>query len=94
VSTVLLDKRDGYAVLTLNRPEAMNALSRQLRKDLVTAFKDCTADAAIRVLILTGAGRAFCAGFDLKELGSGESATTADEVNNEVGDARPDYWRH
>ena len=70
---VLLDKRDGYAIVTLNRPDEMNALSRELRTDFVAAFDDCSADEAIRVVILTGNGRAFCAGFDLKELaGSSE----------------------
>jgi enoyl-CoA hydratase len=62
---------DGYAVLTLNRPAALNALSRALRRQLAAAVDACAADPAVRVLILTGAGRAFCAGLDLKELGSG-----------------------
>ncbi len=62
----------GYAVLTLNRPDAMNALSRQLRAELAAAVRALEADPEVRVLILTGAGqRAFCAGLDLKELGAG-----------------------
>ena len=61
----------GYAVLTLNRPQAMNALSRQLMAELADAVEALEADPAVRVLVLTGAGRAFCAGLDLKELGSG-----------------------
>lgn len=80
---VLLDKRDGYAIVTLNRPDEMNALSRELRADFVAAFDACTADEAIRVVILTGNGRAFCAGFDLKELsfsGEGDASTEADNV--------------
>jgi enoyl-CoA hydratase len=83
----LLEKRDGYAILTLNRPEAMNALSRELRRDLIEALDSCSTDPAIRVLILTGAGKAFCAGFDLKELGSGASATAAEETSNEIARA-------
>lgn len=62
----------GYAVLTLNRPQAMNSLSRQLMADLADAVQALEADPAVRVLVLTGAGRAFCAGLDLKELGSGQ----------------------
>jgi enoyl-CoA hydratase len=62
----------GYAVLTLNRPQAMNALSRGLMAALADAVDRLEADPAVRVLVLTGAGRAFCAGLDLKELGSGE----------------------
>ena len=61
----------GYAVLTMNRPHAMNALSRGLMAALADAIDALEADPAVRVLILTGAGRAFCAGLDLKELGSG-----------------------
>ncbi len=88
MSTVSLDKHaEGFALVTLNRPEAMNALSRELRKDFVEVFSDCQADDAVRVIILTGSGKAFCAGFDLKELGSDAAQNTADEVNNVVADA-------
>jgi len=84
---VLLEKRDGYAIVTLNRPEAMNALSRDLRREFVAVFDDCCRDEAVRVIILTGAGEAFCAGFDLKELASGQSANAAEEVNNALAEA-------
>lgn len=87
MTTVLLDKHPGFAVVTLNRPEAMNALSRDLRKDFVNVFTACAADPDIRVIILTGAGKAFCAGFDLKELGSDEAANTAEEADNVVARA-------
>jgi enoyl-CoA hydratase len=72
-----------YAVVTLNRPEAMNALSAALRAELARTVRDLEADPAIRVLILTGAGtRAFTAGLDLKELGSGASSV-GDAVDSE-----------
>jgi enoyl-CoA hydratase len=64
----------GYAVVTLNRPAALNALSRALMAQLSDAIDALQADSAVRVLILTGAGKAFCAGLDLKELGSGQAA--------------------
>jgi len=64
----------GYAVLTLNRPNALNALSRALMAQLSDAIDRLQADPAVRVLILTGAGKAFCAGLDLKELGSGQAS--------------------
>ena len=64
----------GYAVITLNRPAALNALSRALMAQLSDAIDTLQADPAVRVLILTGAGKAFCAGLDLKELGSGQAA--------------------
>ena len=87
MSLVLLEKQDGYAIVTLNRPAEMNALSRQLRQQFVTAFEDCTRDEDIRVIILTGNGKAFCAGFDLKELGSENSSNAAEEVNNALAAA-------
>ncbi len=63
-----IEKRDGVATLTLNRPDAMNALSVELRAALADAFRALQNDDQTRVVILTGAGRAFCAGLDLKEL--------------------------
>jgi len=72
--TVLIERNPaGYAVLTLNRPEKLNALSIELRDELAAALAELRREAAVRVLILTGAGRAFCAGLDLNELSSGPS---------------------
>jgi enoyl-CoA hydratase len=68
-----VERNAEIAVVTLNRPQAMNALSRQLREALANTFEELQADPETAVVILTGAGRAFCAGLDLKELGS-ESA--------------------
>ena len=66
-------ERDGaVATLTLDRPEAMNALSTALCDDIARAFRALAEAGDARVAILTGAGRAFCAGVDLKELSSGE----------------------
>lgn len=70
MNTVLLEKRNAFAIITLNRPDHMNALSRELREDFVQAFEECTRDEGIRVVVLSGNGKAFCAGSDLKELAS------------------------
>ena len=75
-SVLLVEKRDMVATVTLNRPEAMNALSAELRLALGQAFRELQADPEVRVAIVTGAGRAFCAGMDLKELSSGDAGTT------------------
>lgn len=65
--TLLLTKGDnGVAVLTLNRPEALNALNNQMRADLNAAMADVRDDPGARALVVTGAGRAFCAGGDIK----------------------------
>jgi enoyl-CoA hydratase len=61
-------------VLTLNRPQAMNALNRALMTALTEAVDALAARPEVRVLILTGAGRAFCAGLDLKEIGAGQGS--------------------
>ena len=69
---LLLEREDGYAVVTLNRPDVMNALSPQLIGRLCATFRELEQDTAVRAVILTGAGRAFCAGLDLKELADGK----------------------
>src|SRR5262245_36234107 len=75
---LIVEQRDGVATVTLNRPQAMNALSRALRAEIVRVFEALRGDAGVGAVILTGAGRAFCAGLDLKELGGeGGSGTDA-----------------
>ena len=83
---VIIEKKTGYALLTLNRPEAKNALSRELRAAFVAAFKDFQNDADINVVIITGSGNAFCAGFDLKELADSKG-NAAEEADNAMAKA-------
>ncbi len=64
---LLLDRTDGVATLTLNRPESMNSLSVALKEALLAALAEVRADPAVRAVVLTGAGRAFCVGQDLRE---------------------------
>jgi enoyl-CoA hydratase/carnithine racemase len=59
---------DGIATLTLNRPERLNALGDTLREDLYNAVTQCAADPNVRVLVITGAGRGFCSGGDVKSM--------------------------
>ena len=63
--TVLYEVEGRIATITLNRPEKLNALSNALQEDIVAALKAAEADREVRVIILKGAGRAFCAGYDL-----------------------------
>lgn len=70
---LLLEREDGYAILTLNRPEARNALSPQLLLDLCAAFRALHNDDDVRAVILTGSGSAFCAGLDLKAMADAEA---------------------
>ena len=70
--TVLVDIRGEVAVVTLNRPETANTLDLGMGRDLLTAALRCEADPAVRAVVLTGAGKAFCFGGDLRGMtGSG-----------------------
>ena len=63
--TLIYAVEDGVALITLNRPEKLNAFNTQMMRDMIAAFDATDADDAVRCVIVTGAGRAFCAGADL-----------------------------
>ena len=67
-STVLHEARGSVALITLNRPQALNSFTRQMHKDLWAVLDRVNADKAIRAVVITGAGRGFCAGADLAEF--------------------------
>jgi 2-(1,2-epoxy-1,2-dihydrophenyl)acetyl-CoA isomerase len=73
---VLFEVRDAVAVVTLNRPERLNALNGDIHAGLRAAFDKIETDEAIRAVLLTGAGRGFCAGADLMQSLSGASTET------------------
>lgn len=77
---------DHIATVTLNRPEAMNALTRQLYAELEQAFRDAHADPEVRAVILTGEGRAFCSGDDVKQIMLGEQREAS---TRRLSDVRP-----
>jgi enoyl-CoA hydratase len=68
--TVLVEKRGAVTLVTLNRPQALNALNNQVLNDLIAVFADYDADPAQRCLVLTGSEKAFAAGADIKEMSS------------------------
>ncbi len=70
LQTVIYDVNDGIATVTLNRPEKMNAFTTQMRDELIAVFDETDRDDAVRVVIVTGAGKAFCAGADLSSGGN------------------------
>lgn len=90
--TVLYETQDNIALITLNRPEALNAINRQLRQDLAEAIVRFDGDDAARVGILTGAGRAFCAGRDLKERASDNAAGRQARAGDSMQPDRPYMW--
>ena len=67
VSSLLIDQRDGVLTLTLNRPDVLNSFNREMAAALLEALQHAAADPAVRAVVLTGAGRGFCAGQDLAE---------------------------
>ena len=78
-SEVLLEIERGVAVVTLNRPERLNAYTPTMGRELAEAFAACDADDAVRAIVVTGAGRGFCAGADLARGGSSFDREAADE---------------
>ena len=67
-SSVLYEARGAVALVTLNRPQALNSFTRQMHRDLWSALDLAEADSTIRAVVITGAGRGFCAGADLSEF--------------------------
>lgn len=63
--TILLEKAGGVATITLNRPDKMNALNQEMADELLDAINNASTDNAVKVVVLTGSGRAFCAGGDV-----------------------------
>lgn len=69
MSNIDIERKDGIATVRLNRPDKLNALTDDMKRDLTAAFADLSADDSVRVLLLTGAGRGFCAGGDVATMG-------------------------
>src|SRR5207245_10043070 len=72
--TLLTETKDGVRVLTLNRPEVLNAVDAQMGQDLLHALREAEREAAVRCVLLAAAGRGFCAGADLREQAPGETS--------------------
>ncbi|HKS93019.1 MAG TPA: enoyl-CoA hydratase-related protein [Tepidiformaceae bacterium] len=83
---LLYDLTDHVATITLNRPEVMNALTRELYAELEAAIRDAHSDPEVRCVIITGAGRAFCSGDDVRQIMLGEQR---DATVTRLRDVRP-----
>jgi enoyl-CoA hydratase/carnithine racemase len=91
--TLLYDVADGVATITLNRPDRLNAFNTAMRDELIAAFDATDADDAVRAVIVTGAGRAFCAGADLSAGGQTVDYARRNDASREaarVGDVYRD----
>ncbi|PKN68698.1 MAG: enoyl-CoA hydratase/isomerase family protein [Deltaproteobacteria bacterium HGW-Deltaproteobacteria-12] len=78
--TIIYRKASGMATITMNRPQAMNAITPDMLGELKTAVLEAGQDQDVKIIVLTGAGKAFCAGVDLKSLGNRKL------INGKVGD--------
>ena len=79
---VHVQTHDGIGLIRLNRPEKMNAIGALTRQQLAEAIKQAERDEAVRVVVLTGSGRAFCSGADVTEMVQGAGMRTPEDVGN------------
>src|SRR5262245_32312618 len=93
-TAVLYDKEDQIVTVTLNRPEALNSINRQLRQELNEAIVRFDRDEGARVAIITGAGRAFCAGRDLKERAADNAAGVQARAADSMGPDSLAFFEH
>jgi len=83
----LVDKRpDGVAQITLNRPDSLNAMGGELMPLLGQYLEECTHDSSVRCVVLTGAGRAFCAGGDVKNMAAGSDGVSGERKHSPAAD--------
>jgi enoyl-CoA hydratase len=85
------DRRGNVALLTLNRPDARNAISPELSREMVAILDGIEDDSSVRAVVLTGAGPVFCAGADLKVVAQGRAAEIANVKGNFAGIVRRDF---
>ena len=91
-AAVLYEKRDQVVIITLNRPDSLNAINRPLRRELGGAILRFDKDDDARVAIITGKGRAFCAGRDLKERAEDNAAGVQASAGDSMTEENPYMW--
>ena len=69
--SIHVERRDGVAVITLNRPDRLNAINQAMRDELLATFAELGADHSVLAVVITGAGRGFCSGIDVRDFGPG-----------------------
>jgi enoyl-CoA hydratase/carnithine racemase len=86
--SLIYERRGAVVLLTLNRPQRMNAMGGSMKSDLVDAFRHANADDAVRVIVMTGAGAAFCAGGDVKEMSESRGSGARRSIQEKTHPAR------
>jgi len=87
--TILVEKKNRVATVTFNRPDKMNSITPQLQRELIKVLDELAADEDVRVVILTGAGRAFCTGFDVSAVLATPEHPPMDDVVRMVAYDKP-----
>ncbi|HEY41401.1 MAG TPA: enoyl-CoA hydratase/isomerase family protein, partial [Dehalococcoidia bacterium] len=85
---IIYAEEGGIATMTLNRPDEMNALSPSMRESMYQVIENISKDKTVRVLIITGAGRAFCSGADVKSLAANANRPISQERPSRTGSGR------
>ncbi len=80
--TLLFEVTDGRALITLNRPDVYNAFNDLMRKELLAALKEAEKNSLVRIVIITGSGKAFCSGQDLKEVLANPNRSISESLHN------------
>ena len=88
MNSVLIQQKDDVVVVTINRPEVRNAVDGATAQELADAFRKFDTDEQVKVAVLTGAGRTFCAGADLKAIASGQGNRMSEEGDGPMGPTR------
>jgi len=91
VAVVELERRDKIALVTLNRPEARNAINPEVSHAMVEVLDECESDPDVRAVVITGAGGVFCAGADLKVIASGRGPEITKVKGGFAGFVRRDF---
>ena len=90
--TILYEVRDRVGLITLNRPDALNAVTAQMIDELMEALGQAEGDEGVRALMVTGAGRAFCAGQDVRTLSQGSKEELVDLIANRYPPLILKFW--
>src|SRR6476659_6910440 len=84
-TTIVMERRGSVGTLTLHRPEKLNALSQELMQELPQGIEEWNRDPSVGAIVITGAGRAFCAGADLSRLPMGDAAQATPDTPRQPG---------